>query len=78
LSCELPIGVILLGDKAYTSYSLEDDLLEMGGITLLSKRTHNLKRQNTNAQDFILSQKKNLIETVFSTQISRSDFEDTL
>jgi hypothetical protein len=37
LSCELAIGANLLGDKAYTNYSLEDDPLEMGGITLLPK-----------------------------------------
>jgi hypothetical protein len=71
LPCELPVGATLLGDKAYTSYSLEEDLLEMAGITLLPKRRYNLKRQNTKTQDFILSQKRNLIETVFSSIVSK-------
>jgi Transposase DDE domain len=71
LPCELPCGSILLGDKAYTNYSLEDDLVEMTGITLLPKRRRNLKRQNTKSQDFILSKKRNLVETVFSGIISK-------
>lgn len=71
LPCELPAGSTLLGDKAYTNYSLEEDLLEMAGITLLPKRRHNLKRQNTKTQDFILSQKRNMIETVFSAITSK-------
>lgn len=29
LDCEIPSGSVLIGDKAYTNYSLEDDLLEM-------------------------------------------------
>ena len=71
LPCELPAGSILLGDKAYTSYQLEDDLLEFAGITLLPKRRCDLKRQNTSSQNFILSQKRNLIETVFSSITSK-------
>lgn len=71
LPCELPVGSVLLGDKAYTNYQLEDDLFEFAGITLLPKRRHNLKRQNTNAQNFVLSRKRNLIETVFSSITSK-------
>jgi hypothetical protein len=71
LPCELPAGSTLLGDKAYTSYSLEEDLFEIAGISLLVKRKHNLKRQNTPSQDFILSQKRNLIESVFSAITSK-------
>jgi hypothetical protein len=71
LPCELPFGSVLLGDKAYTNYQLEDDLLEFAGITLLPKRRHNLKRQNTNLQNFVLSRKRNLIETVFSSITSK-------
>ena len=71
LPCELPMGAILLGDKAYTNYGLEDDLMEMLGITLLPKRRVNLKRQNTGCQNFILQQKRNRIETVFSEIVSR-------
>lgn len=71
LSCELPQNSILIGDKAYTDYSLEDDLLNILGITLLPKRKNNLKRQNTNIQNYMISQKRNYIETVFSSIISR-------
>jgi transposase len=71
LACELPYGAILLGDKAYTSCSLEADLLEMTGITLLPKRRRNSKKQNTNIQNFIISTKRNLVETVFSAIVSK-------
>jgi len=39
-----PKGSILLGDKAYTNYSLEDDLFEMLGVVLHAKRRKNLKK----------------------------------
>jgi hypothetical protein len=71
LPCELPVGSTLLGDKAYTSYSFEEDLQEMAGISLLVKRRHNLKRQNTPSQEFFLCQKRGLIESVFSSIISK-------
>ena len=71
LACELPQGSILLGDRAYTSYSLEDDLLEMAKITLMPKRRRNLKRQHSCSQEYILSTTRNTIETVFSSIISR-------
>lgn len=71
LPCELPIGTVLLADKAYTNYDLEDDLKEMLGITLLPKRKNNLKRQNTGCQEFIIRQKRNRIETVFSQIINK-------
>jgi hypothetical protein len=71
LPCELPPGATLLADKAYINYQLEDDLFNLASITLLPKRRNNLKRQNTGTQNFILSQKRNLIETVFSSITSR-------
>jgi hypothetical protein len=71
LPCELPFGSILLEDKTYTSYQLEDNLLELADITLLPKRRSGLKRQNTASQNFTLSQKRNLIETVFSSITSK-------
>lgn len=71
LPCELPAGSILLGDRAYTNYSLEDDLLEMMGIVLCSKRRRNLKRQHTAVQEYIHSRKRNSVETVFSMIVSK-------
>ena len=71
LPCELPEGSILFSDKAYTSYSSEDDLLEMAKITLIPKRRNNLKRQHSGTQDYILSNIRNYIETVFSSIVSR-------
>jgi hypothetical protein len=71
LPCELPVGSTLLGDKAYTSYVLEEDFKEMLGVKFLVKRRRNLKRQNTKSQEFIIKQKRNLIESVFSSIVSR-------
>lgn len=71
LPCELPEGSVLFADKAYTSYSLEDDLLEMARIQLTPKRRSNLKRQNSGALDYVLSHSRNRIETVFSSIVSR-------
>lgn len=62
---------ILFGEKAYTNYSLEDDLLEMAGITLLLKRRNNLKRQHSGAQEYILATTRDYIETIFSSIVSR-------
>ena len=71
LTCELPIGSILIGDKAYTNYSLEDDLLEMMNISFFPKRRGNLKRQHGGALGFIHSRKRNIVETVFSAIVSK-------
>jgi predicted ABC-type ATPase len=71
LPCELPEHSILIGDRAYTNYSLEDDLLEMMNIKLCPKRRKNLTRQHTAIQEFIHSKKRNLIETVFSVIVSK-------
>ncbi len=71
LSCELPEHSTLLGDKAYTDYSLEDDLLEMMNVALCPKRRRNLTRQHTTVQEYIHSKKRNLIETAFSVIVSK-------
>jgi hypothetical protein len=71
LPCELPENTILFGDKAYTSYELEDDLKEMAKITLMPKRRVNLKRQHSGAAGYILNSVRNRIETAFSSIISR-------
>lgn len=71
LPCELAPKSILIGDKAYTGYELEDDLLEMMEISFLPKRRKNLKRQYTGVQEYIHSSKRNIIETVFSGIVSK-------
>lgn len=71
LPCELPENSILLGDRAYTNYSLEDDLLEMMGIALCPRRRKNLTRQHTAVQEYIHSKKRGFVETVFSVIVSK-------
>jgi IS5 family transposase len=71
LPCELPKGSFLFADKAYNSYSLEDDLREMAEIILVPRRKKNLKRQHSTSLEFILNNTRNHIETVFSSIISR-------
>src|SRR5688572_14009093 len=67
----LPPGSTILGDRAYTDYRFEDDLLEILQIKLLVRRKKNLKRQNASEDEFFLSTKRNAIETVFSAIVSR-------
>ncbi len=71
LPCDLPEGVILIGDRAYTNYSLEDELLEMMGIFFQPKRKQNMKRQISGLQEYIHASKRNRIETVFSMIVSK-------
>jgi IS5 family transposase len=71
LPCELPVGSTLIGDRAYSNYSLEEDLLEMMEISFLPKRRGNLKRQHNRIQEYIHSQKRNIVETVFSSIVSK-------
>jgi Transposase DDE domain len=61
----------LIGDKAYTNYSLEDDLFQMMDIALLPKRRKNLTRQHSAVQEYIHSKKRNIVETVFSVIVSK-------
>jgi hypothetical protein len=71
LPCELPKGVTLIGDRAYTNYSLEDDLLTMMGISFQPKRKQNLKRQLSGIQEYLYTSKRNRIETVFSVIVGK-------
>lgn len=71
LSCELPRGTTLIGDRAYTNYSLEDDLLEMAGISFLPKRKQKMKRQLSKIEEYLHAFKRNRIETVFSVIIGK-------
>ena len=68
---ELPEGSIIFGDTTYNSYSREDDLIEMANIKLLAKRKSNLSRQHSQNENYILCFKRNYIETVFSSIVSR-------
>jgi Transposase DDE domain len=69
-SLNLPKNSLLIGDKAYNDYGLEDYLKEFENITLLVKRRKNQKRQNTLEENVILLE-RNIIETVFSSITSR-------
>lgn len=71
LPCELPRGSTLFADRAYNSYTLEDDLQEMADIKLIPRRKNNLIRQHSQSLEFILNNTRNRIETVFSSIVSR-------
>jgi hypothetical protein len=71
LPCELPKGSTLIGDRAYTNYSLEDDLLEMMEISFQPKRKQNMKRQLSRMQEYLHASKRNMIETVFSMIVNK-------
>ena len=70
-SLDLPENSILMGDKAYTNYQFEDELANLDKIQLLVKRRKNLTRQNSYDDNQLLKQKRNTIETVFSSIVSR-------
>lgn len=62
---DLPPGAVLLGDKAYTKYKLEDELREQKQIFLIPKRQKNYSRQNT-PREIELLKNRNKIEIAFS------------
>jgi hypothetical protein len=70
-SLNLPKNSVLMGDKAYNDYVFEDHLREFDNINFLVKRRKNQKRQHSFEENLILSKKRNIIETVFSSIISR-------
>lgn len=71
LPCDLPKNAILIGDRAYTNYSLEDDLLDMIGVLFEPKRKQNMKRQIPGAREYLHASKRNKIETVFSMIVGK-------
>jgi IS5 family transposase len=71
LPCELPKGSFLFADRAYNSYSLEDDMREMAEIILIPRRKKNSKRKHSPSLEFILNNTRNRIETVFSSITSK-------
>ena len=62
----LPSGSILTGDKAYTSYELEDFLKELDNISLRPLRKKNLKRQ----YDPLVKQGLKAVRKIVETAIS--------
>jgi len=67
----LPENSVLLGDKAYTDYSFEDSLKIFQGIHLIPKRKDSHKRQHPPEDELLLSKRRNYIETVFSSIVSK-------
>jgi Transposase DDE domain len=62
----LPRDSILTADKAYTSYELEDLLLEKDGISLLPLRRKNLSRQHDPLQKRVIKSIRKIVETTIS------------
>jgi hypothetical protein len=55
----------LFGDKAYTSYEFEEELINEG-IRLIPQRKRNHKRQHSGALNYLLKARRKIVETVFS------------
>ena len=70
-SLNLPKDSLLFADRAYTNYEFEDFLIEFEDIELLAKRRKNLKRQHSMGKNYLISRHRNIIETVFSSIVSR-------
>ena len=66
LALDLPEGARLYGDKAYTDYRYEEQLLDTRQISLLPIRKSNAKRQHTKEVAKALSRGRKRIETTFS------------
>jgi hypothetical protein len=64
-------GSKLLGNRAYTSYSMEDMLLEIREIHLIPRRKTCHKRQHSSVKNALIKKFRNRIETVFSSIVSR-------
>jgi IS5 family transposase len=71
MDLNLPKGSLILGDRAYTSYEFEDQLLELQGIKLIPKRRKDLKRQHSCEINKKLRSERNRVEAVFSSIVSR-------
>ena len=66
MEISLPFGSVIYGDKAYTSYAFEDDLLEFEQIKLTPDRRANLSRQHSGCVRYLQSILRKRIETTFS------------
>jgi len=63
---DLPQGAVVYGDKAYTDYEEEDLLADAAGIELKPQRRNNAKRRFDGCMEYIINQKRKMVETVFS------------
>lgn len=66
----IPDGSRVFADRAYTNYSLEDELMELAGLQLVPQRKKNHKRQHSGCLAFLQSKGRKVVETVIS-QVSR-------
>ena len=66
LNLDIGTGSIIYGDKAYTDYSYEDILGDVG-ITLCTHRKKNAKRQHSYQLSHIQKYRRKRIETSFSS-----------
>lgn len=66
MEIDLPQGASIYGDKAYTHYSLEDDLQEFEKIKLIADRKTNATRQHSGCVRYLQSVLRKRIETTFS------------
>jgi Transposase DDE domain len=65
LQLDLPEGLIICADKAYTDYDYEDLLKEMG-LHLKAQRKKNSKRPMPAWEEYLSNRVRKYIETVFS------------
>lgn len=70
MEIDLPANSLIYGDKAYTSYSFEDDLYEIESIKLIPDRKGNLSRQHSGCLRYIQNVMRKRIETTFSSLVS--------
>jgi hypothetical protein len=66
MEIDLPFGSSVYGDKAYTSYPFEDELMEHANIRLVADRKKNLTRQHLGPLRYIQRVLRKRIETTFS------------
>lgn len=66
MEIDLPQGASIYGDKAYTQYSLEDELQEFEKIKLIADRKKNATRQHSGYIQYSQSILRKRIETTFS------------
>lgn len=70
MEMDLAPGSVVYGDKAYTDYTLEDDLADIEKIRLIPDRKVNLKRQHPGCIRYLQSILRKRIETTFSQLVS--------
>lgn len=66
MDLELPIGSVLYGDKAYTDYDFEKQLMDTRGVCLMAQRKENSQRPHTEEIKRKCSSVRKLIETTIS------------